>query len=155
VGDAVTTRPRPTLGGRCTSTERRSLDSPEGGRYNHDSSEANPGRETRHDSPESNPRWEMHLERKGAVLTRLRAGDIVTTPLRPTPGGRRSHDSSEANPGRESHHDSPEANPGWEMHLERKDTVLTRLRAGDTVTTPLRPTPGGRRSHDSSRLARV
>jgi hypothetical protein len=97
-----------------------------------------------------------------AVTSRLRptrAGDAIMTRLRPTSGGRCSHDSPEANPGRETQsrlvrgqprvgeavmnrsrptsdgrriHGSPEANPEWEM-----------------VTTCPRPISGGRCSHAS------
>jgi hypothetical protein len=49
---------------------------------------------------------------KRLARSQPRAGDSVTTRPRPTPGGRRSHDSLEANLGRRHHHGSPEANLG-------------------------------------------
>jgi hypothetical protein len=54
--------------------------------------------------------------------------------LRPTLGGRHSHDS-------------PKAKSGWE-----RQSRLTRGHpwAGDTVTTRPRPTSGGKCSYDSS-----
>jgi hypothetical protein len=66
----------------------------------------------------------------------------TTGGLRPTPDGRCSHDSPD---GRYSH-DSPEANHGWER---RSRLIRGQPRAGDTVTTRPRPTPGGRHGNDS------
>jgi hypothetical protein len=71
-----------------------------------------------------------------ATTTRLsqpRVGDTVTTCSRPTLGGRRSHNSSEANLGREIQSRLARGQP-W---------------AGDAVTTRPRPTSDGRSSHDS------
>jgi hypothetical protein len=63
----------------------------------------------------------------------IRVGDAVTTHPRPSLGGRRSHDS-------------PEANPRWETQSR-----LTRgqPRVGDAITTSPRPTLDERHSHDS------
>jgi hypothetical protein len=90
------TRPRPTSGRT----------------HSHDLPEANPGRETQsrlvrgqpwmgdsHDSLEDNPEQEMQSR---LARGRPRAGDSVMTRSWPTQGGRRSHDSPEANPGRET-----------------------------------------------------
>jgi hypothetical protein len=51
-------------------------------------------------------------------------------------------------PGRRCSHDSPEANPGREMQPR---LVQGQPRAGYTVTTHSRPTLGGIRSHDSNK----
>jgi hypothetical protein len=101
-------------------------------------------------------------------------GDAVTTRPRLTPGGRRGHDSPDANRGRETSsrlargkprardivttrprptpggrrgHYSPEANPGWETQSRR---ARGQPRAGHAITTRLRPTSGRIRSHHSS-----
>jgi hypothetical protein len=80
--------PKAISGERCTSSEKAHLDSPEGGRHSHDSSEANPGWETQSRLARGQP-WVGDAPRqKDAVLTRLRAGDTITTRPRPTPGGR-------------------------------------------------------------------
>jgi hypothetical protein len=154
---------------------RHSHDSPDakwptlGGKRSHDSAEATPGRKTH--TPEANPgreRTQLWLARGHA-----RVGDAVTARLRPTPGGRRSQGSPEANPKRETRsglarghpqagdavtprsrtppggrrgHGSPEANLGREAQVR---VARGQPRAGDAVTTHPRPTPGRRRSHDS------
>jgi hypothetical protein len=65
-------------------------------------------------------------------------GDAVTTRLRPTTGGRHSHDSPEANPRRERQSQLARGQP----------------RTGDAVTTHPRTTSGGRCSHDSPETSR-
>jgi hypothetical protein len=84
VGDTVTTRSRPTSGGRCITTHPRPTP---GGRRSHDSSEANLWRET-----------QSQLARG-----QHRAGDAVMTRSRPTLGRRCGHGSPEANHGKAAH----------------------------------------------------
>jgi hypothetical protein len=62
-----------------------------------------------------------------------RVGEAVTTRLRPTPGG--------------NSYDSPEAKPKQDRQSR---LFLGHSRARDTIMTRPRPSPGRRRSHDSS-----
>jgi hypothetical protein len=96
-GDVITTRPWPT------PSER----------YNHDSPEANPARETQSQLARGQPRAGYTVtarprpnpgQETQSCLARgqPRAGDTVTARPRPSLGGRRSHVSPEANLGRET-----------------------------------------------------
>jgi hypothetical protein len=86
-GDAVTTRPRSTVGGRGThdsleanpgtgNTVTSRLRQTSGGRRSHDSPEANPGGTRSHDSPEAILGWET---RPRLAQCHPRMGDTVTT----------------------------------------------------------------------------
>jgi hypothetical protein len=123
VGDAVTTRPRPTSG------ERRS-----------------------HGSLETNLRQAAHfrltrghLQRSSGWETQSqlargqpRAGDAITTRPRPTSGGRQSRLARQASGGRRSH-GSPEPKLGG----RQSRFVRGQTRAGDAVTPRPRPTSRG------------
>jgi hypothetical protein len=142
VGDALTTRPRPTPGER----------------HSHNLPEANLGWRHSHGLPEANPRQSAHFRlarehlgrcsgrcptpptsarprARDVVTTRPRpprAREAVTTRSRPTLGGRRGHDS-------------PEASPGQEMQSR---LARGQLQMGDAVMTRRRPTRAGD-GHDS------
>jgi hypothetical protein len=78
-GDAVTTRPRPSLGGQTVTT--RSRPTP-GGRHSHDTPEAI-----------------LECNRQSQLAQgQPRAGDAITAHTRPTPGERHGHNSLETNP---------------------------------------------------------
>jgi hypothetical protein len=123
-GDIVTNHPR------ATSDGRRS----------HDSPKAIPGQETQSRLVRGQPRA------GDIVTTRPRVGDMLMTRPMPTLGRRCSHDSLEANLGREMvttrlrptpdrtcSHDSVKANFGWETQSQ-----LTRDQswAGDSHDSP-------------------
>jgi hypothetical protein len=78
---------------------------------------------------------------------------------RPSSGERRSHDSPEANPGRETQsrlaRGQPRAGDAVTTRprptsggRRNQDSPRGQTRAGDTVTTCTRLNPGGRRNHD-------
>jgi hypothetical protein len=160
----VTTRLRPTSGGKCShgSPETsRSHDSPEGASS---------------DSP-VRPRLAAYFQLARGHLSRLLQkvtnsvdqlhrptlcggptdqlsndhnslegvyGDCPMRPRqsRPTPGGRCSHDPSEGNPGLERHLRLARGQP------RVGDAVMTRS-TGDAIMTRLRPTSDGKHSHES------
>jgi hypothetical protein len=97
-----------------------------GGRHNHNSLEANLGRE----------------RQSRLVWGQPRARDTSTPRTWPTSSERRSHGYTEANPRREA----PEANP------RAGDTITARprLTLGGRQSWLARPTLGGRRSHAST-----
>jgi hypothetical protein len=138
VGEAVTTCPRPTLGGR--------------GSY---------------DLPEAKPKQDRqsrlfldHSRAGDTVTTRPRpslGGQAVTTRLRSSAGGTDSHNSPNANPPGGIHsYSSPEANPGGIQSYnspeakarQNKQSVRGNPRVGEAVTTHPRPSLGRTGSHD-------
>jgi hypothetical protein len=145
VGDAVTTHPRPTLGGRHND------ESFEGSRRSHDLPEANPEQQTQSRLARGQPRAGVvvttRFRAEDTITTRPRqpqVGDAVTTRPRPTLGGRRSHDSPEANRERETHSRLARGQPRvgdavttCPRPTRAGDAVMTRPREGDTVTTGL------------------
>jgi hypothetical protein len=134
----------PTLGGDTITTRLRPTS---GGRRDHGSPEANPGRETQSWLARGQPGQTTHFRLARGHLGRCsrrcptpstnsarpRAGDAVTTRPQPPSDGRRSQDSLEDNLGRETHSRLAHGQP----------------QAGDTIMTCPRPTSGERRSHDS------
>jgi hypothetical protein len=78
---------------------------------------------------------------------------LVTTHLRPTPSGRcrRSHDSPEAKPRWGRSPDSSRLARGWETQSR---LVTTHRRVGETVMTRSRPSQHRRHNHDSPEVRR-
>jgi hypothetical protein len=100
-------------------------------------------RDLSHNSSEANPERETQSR---LAQDQTRAGDAVAARPRPTPGGRHSHDSPDTNLGRRRSHDLSETNL---MRETQSRLVRDQPRAADGVTPRLRPSSGGRRGHDS------
>jgi hypothetical protein len=158
MGDAVTTRPRPTTGRRRTHGSPKAI---LGWEMHSRLARGQPRRETQSRLARGQPVQPSHFGSLEA--TPRRRGDAVTTWLRLTPGRRSSHDSFVANPWRETQsrlargqpragdlvmtrprptsgvrriHDSPEANPRWETHSR---PARGQPQVGDTITARSRP----------------
>jgi hypothetical protein len=145
-------RPRFPSGGRL------SHDLPEVRRYSHGSPEAGDAVMTRPRQPRSHGLPEGGLGRE--TQTRLARGNLaVTTRPSVASGGRCGHGSSEATVGLEMQSRLPQGQPRRENGVTMPEAIsgqemqsrLARghLRAGDVVTSRLRPPLGGRRSHTS------